>query len=205
MVLSDRQRDILNKAVFEYIDRAEPVSSSWLEEAYGMPFSPATIRNELMSLTEEGYLEQPHSSSGRVPTDKGYRFFLEESTEEHDTSFSDLILAYHQNILWKEGWEQVLREPEFARSQLLLSFTKYLADIENNLKRMRRVKHLQVYIGRENPFSSIGDFSMIVRAYDFQEGQSGFVAIVGPKRMPYHKNIGLMHSIANIWKKRLKR
>ena len=78
MVLTARQEDILQKAVFEYIDRAQPVSSSWLEARYDMPLSPATIRSELSYLCQEGYLEQPHTSAGRVPTDRGYRFFVDE-------------------------------------------------------------------------------------------------------------------------------
>src|SRR3989344_583632 len=78
MVLSLRRKDILEKTIFEYISRAEPVSSSWLEDRYDMACSPATIRSELLFLTEDGYLEQPHVSAGRVPSDKGYRFFVDE-------------------------------------------------------------------------------------------------------------------------------
>lgn len=209
MLLSERQRDILQKVVFEYIARAQPVSSGWLEERYDMEVSPATIRNELSCLTEEGYLDQPHTSAGRIPTDRGYRFFVDEllpaESPEGESDFSDLMLAYHQNILWKEGWEQLLQEPEFSRKELLVNFTKFLLDLERNIKRVTRGKRLEIYIGRENPFSRIEDFSMIICECDFGERQNGFVAIAGPKRMPYHKNIGLMHSFVNLWKKRLKR
>ena len=211
MVLSERQKNILGKTVFEYIRRAEPVSSGWLEHRYDMEISPATIRLELSYLTEEGYLEQPHTSAGRVPTDRGYRFFVDESLEKYadtegareESDFSDLVLAYHRNILWKEGWESVLRAPEFARNEVLLNFTKFLIDLEQNINRVRKDKPLEIYIGKENPFSNVGDFSMIVCECDFARGQQGFVAIVGPKRMPYHRNIGLMHSFVDVWKKRL--
>jgi len=221
MTLSDRQRDILQKAVFEYIDRAEPVSSGWLERQYDMPFSPATIRAEMLQLTEGGYLEQPHTSSGRVPTDKGYRFFVDELRpveleDEQPFGFSALALAYYHRTLWKENWERVLQEPEFSRAELLGNFTKFVSDIEQNSNRIRRVRQLEVYIGKENPFSSVGDFSMILSECDFAQGPryqskhgtgraAGFVAIVGPKRMPYQKNIGFIHSLIQTWKKKLKR
>jgi len=212
MVLSERQKDILGKTIFEYINRAEPVSSGWLEQRYNMEGSPATIRLELSYLTEEGYLEQPHTSSGRVPTDRGYRLFVDEGLEKYadeegageDSDFSDLALAYYRDILWKEGWEAVLRAPEFAQNEVLLNFTKFLTDVEQNIKRAKRGKPLEIYIGKENPFSNIGDFSMIVCECDFARGQQGFVAIVGPKRMPYYRNVGLIHSFVDLWEKRLR-
>src|SRR3989344_6433973 len=210
MVLSERQKDILGKTIFEYINRAEPVSSGWLERRYDMEVSPATIRLELSYLTEEWYLEQPHTSSGRVPTDRGYRLFVDEGLEKYadeegmeaEADFSDLALAYYQNILWKEGWESVLRAPEFAQNEVLVNFTKFLLDVEQNIRGAKMDKAVEIYIGKENPFSRVGDFSMIMCECDFARGQNGFVAIVGPKRMPYHRNIGLMHSFADLWKKR---
>lgn len=203
--MSDRQKDILTKAVFEYIERAEPISSGRLQERYDMIFSPATIRSELSYLGAQGFLEQLHPSAGRVPTDRGYRFFVDESREEHESEFSDLSLAYHRNTFWKDGWEQLLQEPEFSRNELLLNFTKFLLDVERNIERLGTGKRIQVFIGRENPFSRIGDFSMIVCECDFGRGERGFVAIAGPKRMPYHRNLGLIHSFVDTWKKRLKR
>src|SRR3989344_9565031 len=182
MVLTERQKDILYKTIFEYIDRAQPISSSWLEERYELPFSSATIRSELFSLARGGYLEQPHTSAGRVPTDRGYRFFVNESLEkrvldEEDTGdesdFSDLVLAYHRNILWKDGWEQLLQEPEFARGEVFPNFTRFLLDVERNAKHLLLQKQLEVYIGKENPFSRVGDFSIIACTCNFGEGENG--------------------------------
>ena len=98
----------------------------------------------------------------------------------------------------------MLRAPEFAQNEVLLNFTKFLTDVEQNIKRAKRGKPLEIYIGKENPFSNIGDFSMIVCECDFARGQQGFVAIVGPKRMPYYRNVGLIHSFVDLWEKRLR-
>jgi len=72
-----RSRRILYAAVTEYITSGEPVGSRKLARRYGLDVSPATIRNELADLEEHGYLMQPHTSAGRVPTDKGFRAFVD--------------------------------------------------------------------------------------------------------------------------------
>jgi heat-inducible transcriptional repressor len=72
-----RSRRILYAAVTEYIATGEPVGSRKLARRYGLDVSPATIRNELADLEEQGYLVQPHTSAGRVPTDKGFRTFVD--------------------------------------------------------------------------------------------------------------------------------
>jgi heat-inducible transcriptional repressor len=75
--LSERQRRVLALAVREYIEHGEPVPSGWLAEQSGMGVSSATVRNILAQLTELGYLHQPHTSAGRIPTDLGYRSYVD--------------------------------------------------------------------------------------------------------------------------------
>jgi heat-inducible transcriptional repressor len=79
-VLQERQKSILGAAIEDYIRTARPVASSELARDSGWGLSPATIRAELLRLDELGYLEQPHTSAGRIPTDKGYRFFVDNLT-----------------------------------------------------------------------------------------------------------------------------
>lgn len=75
--MTERQEQLLKLLVETYIKSAEPVSSSWLAEASNLGVSSATIRNDLAELDEQGYLVSPHTSAGRVPTDKGYRYYIE--------------------------------------------------------------------------------------------------------------------------------
>ncbi len=85
-MITDRQKNILHSLIKEYIDIAEPISSNLLQKKSSLNVSPATIRNELQELTEQGYIRQPHTSAGRVPTNKGYHFFIQitfsQSTEK---------------------------------------------------------------------------------------------------------------------------
>jgi heat-inducible transcriptional repressor len=75
--LSDRARRVLTTLVREYIDTGEPVSSQTLALRSGLSVSSATVRNVLGQLEEGGYVHQPHTSAGRVPTDLGYRVFVD--------------------------------------------------------------------------------------------------------------------------------
>jgi len=79
--LDARKASILEAVVAEYISSAQPVGSHHVAEAAGLNVSSATIRSEMVALEREGYLVQPHTSAGRVPTDKGYRFFVDQLTE----------------------------------------------------------------------------------------------------------------------------
>jgi heat-inducible transcriptional repressor len=76
-VLDQRKASILRAVVEEYIDSAQPVGSGHVASAPGVEVSPATVRNEMALLEQEGYLVQPHTSAGRIPTDKGYRYFVD--------------------------------------------------------------------------------------------------------------------------------
>ena len=86
MELTERKKQILKRVVEDYIAAAEPVGSKVLCEEMGGSISSATIRNELADLVEMGYLEQPHTSAGRVPSPKGYRLYVNELMEQHELS-----------------------------------------------------------------------------------------------------------------------
>lgn len=87
--ISDRKKKILAAVVDDYIATAEPVGSKSISEKSGLGLSAATIRNELAELTSMGYLEQPHTSAGRVPSPAGYRLYVDEIMERHRLSIEE--------------------------------------------------------------------------------------------------------------------
>ena len=89
MELTDRKKKILRAIVDNYIKTAEPVGSKVLSAMPGMDCSSATIRNEMADLTQMGYLEQPHTSAGRVPSPKGYRLYVNELMEQRALSLQE--------------------------------------------------------------------------------------------------------------------
>ena len=86
MELTARKKQILKVVTERYIDTAEPVSSKFIAQAMGGSVSSATIRNELADLVELGYLEQPHTSAGRIPSPRGYRLYVNELMERRSVS-----------------------------------------------------------------------------------------------------------------------
>ncbi|MBR0461554.1 MAG: heat-inducible transcription repressor HrcA [Erysipelotrichaceae bacterium] len=76
-MLTQRMVDILRSIVDEFVETAEPVASKTLVDKYKLPYSSATIRNDMAILEAEGYIEKPHTSAGRVPSNKGYKFYCE--------------------------------------------------------------------------------------------------------------------------------
>lgn len=89
MELSERKKKILRAVVESYVQTAEPVGSKAILELADLNVSSATIRNELSDLTEQGYLEQPHTSAGRIPSPKGYRLYVNELMEEQRLSIEE--------------------------------------------------------------------------------------------------------------------
>src|SRR5215212_7122049 len=77
-MLDERKLSVLRAIVEDYVTTREPVGSKALAERHSLGVSPATIRNDMATLEDEGYITQPHTSAGRIPTDKGYRLFVDK-------------------------------------------------------------------------------------------------------------------------------
>jgi heat-inducible transcriptional repressor len=94
--LTERQQTVLRLVVQEYVNSAVPISSNSITKGYNLGVSPATIRNEMAALEELGYLTHPHTSAGRVPTELGYRYFVEKLMEQVDLPLDEQRMISHQ-------------------------------------------------------------------------------------------------------------
>lgn len=106
-MLTERQSRILEFVISEYVETAAPVGSQFIGRKYQLSASPATIRNEMAELEALGYLSQPHTSSGRVPTNKGYRFYVEWLMHEEQLSWEaqqTIRHQFHQIERGQEAW-----------------------------------------------------------------------------------------------------
>jgi len=235
MTITERQGEILNRIVEDYIGLAQPISSEFLEKKHKFSVSPATIRIEMQRLTDGGFIFQPHISAGRVPTDKGYRFFVDNLLKSEISEFEDvfeiedifqkagkdifklasrltkflaeesssltILNLLERDFFWKEGWEEILREPEFEEKDLISHFTKLLESFEENIENLKINSGIKIYIGKENPFSKTKDFSIISSRCHLPEGEEGIISLLGPKRMAYDRNISLINSFKKILEK----
>lgn len=89
--LSERQKELLRSIIEEYIDTAQPVGSEAIVEKYSLGVSPATVRNEMVRLTSDGFLAQPHTSAGRIPTSIGLKFYIKELMHEQSIPVKDEV------------------------------------------------------------------------------------------------------------------
>jgi heat-inducible transcriptional repressor len=108
--LTDRQIQILKYIIEEYISSGEAVGSDTLDRKHNLGVSPATIRNEMVALAQQGYLEQLHTSSGRVPTPQSLRFYITQLMEEKDLTVGEEVDMKSKLWDFREEVDRLLRE-----------------------------------------------------------------------------------------------
>ncbi|WP_028549198.1 heat-inducible transcriptional repressor HrcA [Paenibacillus sp. UNC451MF] len=139
-MLTERQRHILSAIVDDYIRSAEPVGSRSISKRGNVGFSPATIRNEMSDLEEMGYLEQPHTSAGRIPSHKGYRYYV-----DHLVTFGSL--AEHEVEALKCFFSEKMQEMEQVIqhvAMMLSNLTNYTSIVMGPEMFSTTLRHLQI-------------------------------------------------------------
>jgi heat-inducible transcriptional repressor len=227
-MLTKRQQKILNSIIREYIETGEPISSQLLEEKHDFGISSPMIRIEMQKLTDKGYLLQPHTSAGRVPSDKGYRFFvdslmanqnfaqqnfgdlMDEIFEEGDifklanrltrfiaeeTSSLAILNLPERDFVFKEGWEELLKEAESFGKDFFADFAKSIEKFEQDFKDLKVNSGIKVYIGRESKVPKAKNLSVIYSKCKLPNKEKATLTLVGPKRMDYNKNLSLVQSL----------
>jgi len=120
--LTERQKNLLRAVIEKYIETAEPIGSETIEKEASLGVSPATIRNEMVKLTALGYLRQPHTSAGRIPTSMGMKFYVDQLMEEKSLSLKDEVAI-----------KEELRDPNEPFNRLLKHTARILADQTRSL------------------------------------------------------------------------
>lgn len=141
-MITSRQQDLLTAILRQYVETAEAVSSGFLAEKTGREVSPATIRNELAALTEAGYLVQPHTSAGRVPTEKAWRWYVQ-----------NLLKAQEVSKVAKEHVLQVIRAHRHAHSELMRHLAKTIAELAGESVVLAPAPNETYYTGLSNLFA----------------------------------------------------
>ncbi len=108
--LTQRQLMILKAIIDEYIETASPVASETLDKKYNLGVSPATIRNEMVKLTQAGYLKQPHTSAGRVPTPVSMRFYVDKLMKQKELSVAEEVSVKQKIWDYRKEIDKLLRE-----------------------------------------------------------------------------------------------
>jgi heat-inducible transcriptional repressor len=139
MSLDDRKLDVLRAIVEDYVATREPVGSKALVERHQLGVSPATVRNDMAVLEEEGYLRQPHTSAGRVPTDRGYRLFVDRLTRIKPLSPAERR-AIERFLIGAVDLDDVVRRTV----RLLAQLTRQVAVVQYPSLTRSAVRHLEL-------------------------------------------------------------
>lgn len=137
MELDGRKVTILKAIIKTYLETGEPVGSRTISKFSDLKLSSATIRNEMSDLEEMGYIVQPHTSAGRIPSDKGYRFYVDQLMEEKDQQLSQVQELMIQRV---DRLELVLKR----LVQMLASNTNYAAMISGPQSKENKIKFIQL-------------------------------------------------------------
>jgi len=222
--MDQRGEAILDAVIEEFISTGEPVSSGSLYEDYDFGIKPAMIRLELEALEEQGLLEQPHHSAGRVPTDKGYEFFAERALGVNASRAGTHDL---KDLFEKRAWQDLLFEfsSELGLLGVIADFqndTIYKMGLENLVENLdcwedpsqisavirdfeamdnclpaaikKMGNDLNVFIGKKSPVTKSDNLSVVGGNYAVRGGTISIFAI-GPKRMDYKKTIRILKNL----------
>ena len=126
--MNERQQNLLKIITTQYIKTAQPVSSKFIFEGGKVRFSPATIRNEMAELETEGYIFHPHTSAGRIPTERGYQFFVENfikdlSLNKKEQFFLDKLINSFRQFEPRVAKELAKGMAEFSNGAVFVAFT----------------------------------------------------------------------------------
>jgi transcriptional regulator of heat shock response len=223
--MEERTKLILKTIISEHIKTGAPVGSEILVEKYKLNISAATVRNEMAGLEENGFIRQPHTSAGRVPTPKAYQYFIENlkvkklsakdesliieamgENKETDLkktakllahlSSSAVIWAFYKNNLFYTGISNLLSQPEFSQNNLIYRTGAIIDRLDEIMDEIfDSVNYSPEIIIGEE--NPFGNFfSTIICKYKL-ESNVGVFGLLGPIRMDYEKNSALVNFINN--------
>ncbi len=223
--MDERKKKILDIIIKEHIDTAQPVGSTHLVNKYDLGVSSATVRNIMADLEEEGYIAQPHTSAGRIPTEDAYRLILlelkskklkeqelneinEKLNIEDEYSFKEVakslsslsnaavFWAFHKNNLYYTGISNLFHQPEFRETEVIF-------DVSEVIDRMDEII-VDIYDDiEEKPKilvgsdNPFGNFCSTILVKYRLNNKSGVFGILAPMRMDYERNLALIEHILN--------
>lgn len=222
-----RQEQLLKLVIESYIKTAEPVGSKFLAGLGELGVSGATIRNELNELEAEGYLTHPHTSAGRIPTEQGYKYYVEHVSGDFEVasiykenakkitagdfekertlkelaklsaaySQNAIIIAFGKDKIYYTGISYLFAQPEFQNVNQTIRVSSIFDHCEEHVPGLfEKVADAEsrVLIGSENPLGGFCSTVLVKMSDDV------LVALLGPIRMDYTKNIGIIHYIKQL-------
>lgn len=228
--MNERKQLILNTIIKEYISTGVPVSSGVLVEKYSLEVSPATVRNDMVYLENEGHIVQPHTSAGRIPTEIAYKFYLDNISDKklnqkdlniikdnlvsrNEQGFKQVakdiarisgqtvFWAFHKNSLYYTGVSNLLNQPEFKQADVIYDISLIIDHMDETIEKIFEGLPLNENVVLLGAENPFGDMcGTIMFKYKYKNNM-GLFGIMGPVRMDYQYCL----SVANFIKEELKK
>ncbi len=213
--MDDHLKELLGFVVEDVIETGEPVGSQYLVESHELDVSPATIRNWFAELEADGFLLQPHTSAGRVPTEKGYRFYLKDlmehaslsKHEQHElqktqnlkafakraAEFAEnaVLIGFEDADTFYTGLSHLFAQPEFHDQTSIVTLGEVLDHLDEVLNRIRRTTYTvpTALIGHDCPFGNACGSVVLTLA------DGTLVGLLGPIRMDYRHSVAILNAV----------
>ncbi|MDP3042787.1 MAG: hypothetical protein Q8N21_00060 [bacterium] len=223
--MDQRKQIILNTIIQEHIKTGAPVGSGVLVGKYKLDISPATVRNEMAELENEGLITQPHTSAGRVPTEKAYNLFIEKLSEKKlkedeirifekilrnkdESSFKQaakemakisnnaVFWAFHRHNLYYTGVSNLLAQPEFVQTNLIYDISIIIDRLDEIIDSIYNNIEYDAQIFLGSK-NPFGKFCGTILAKYKSGENTGIFGILGPIRMDYERNSALVKFVLN--------
>ena len=223
--MDKRKEIILNTIIKEYLKTGAPVGSGVLVEKYKLDISPATVRSEMAILEDEEYIKQPHTSAGRVPTEKAYKLFvrnlkktrlgktdessLAEALKNKDElafkevaklvsnlSGSAVFWAFHRHNLYYTGISNLFQQPEFSQIEMVYDISTVIDSLDEIIDSIFDKIGFEVKTLIGSDNPFGGFCGTLISRYHYQ-GKVGLFGIIGPMRMDYEKNLAIMRFLTD--------
>jgi len=222
--MTDRQRQLLTFLIESYIATAEPIGSKFVVEEGGFDVSGATVRNELRDLEERGYLTHPHTSAGRVPTEKGYQLYVRElmrpaklrtieqgcidriTADDADTRLKQfaketvdivnaaVIISFDAERVYYTGMSALFSQPEFQNVVETIKMGEVFDHIEDRIPTLMELFGDTVHTYIGSEHPLGSATSIVGRRI----GQHGMILYLAPIRMRYDKAIACLSHIRTL-------
>ncbi len=220
--MNDRQTHILAAVIRHYIETAQPVSSKCIVENFAFNVSPATVRNDMAALEDAGFLRQPHTSSGRIPTEEGYRYYLEllhrparikkrhaqliQAREVEDKkdrmrevakalvklSGETAMATMGQDWRYYTGFSELFNKPDFNDVSELRDLSAVVDRFDEVMRGYFKEAKSDMNIWIGSENPFSQKMATVMVKYTLPNGMTGMVGLTGPLRMDYQKNMRLL-------------
>lgn len=224
--MDSRQAQLLVHIMEEYVRSKEPVGSKFLAGKYQLDVSPATIRNDMAILEDEGFITQPHISAGRVPTERAYRYWIQhaplpevnrsecstyEKTWDHNApaeavksiaksivEYADgaVVVAFSPYEFYYTGLSALFRQPEFDEQPFTVSMARVIDHLDAILEKLVEKIHHQTVLIGRD--NPFGKMCGFVGTNISVGSQNGCIGILGPQRMDYPMHMARMNALGAI-------